>query len=89
MISSHNYPSLIQLTKLSWLNISMWFLQKHNFLECQISVVSLRDLSLDFFRLRWASFPINLVEFWALSWPFYNFKYQVLLFRLLNVLASF
>ena len=36
--------------ELSWLNTSLWFLQKHNFLERQITVVLSRDVSCDFFH---------------------------------------
>ena len=41
------------------------------FLERQRSVVSARNVSRDFFCLRWASPLINLVCL-LLSWPFYN-----------------
>ena len=43
--------------KLSWLNNSLQFLQKQNFSERQISVMSLSDQSYNFFCSRWASFP--------------------------------
>ena len=60
-------PNSISLIELSWLNTFLWFLQKHNFLECQICVESLRNPSYDFIRSRWASPPIDLVELLALS----------------------
>ena len=65
---------LIQFTELSWLNIFLWFFQKHNFLEHQISIMSSHDPSCEFVCSCWASSPINLVELLALSWLFYNFK---------------
>ena len=36
--------NLTQLTKLSWFNTSLWFLQKRNFLERQGTKVSSRDI---------------------------------------------
>ena len=62
---------LIQLTKLSGLNTFLWFLQKYNFLERQISVILSRDPSRNFFSSPWASLPMNLVELLALNWLFY------------------
>ena len=75
MIASRNLltwpPSLIQLTELSQLNNSSWFLQKNNFLERQISVVLSFDPSRDFFRSYWASPLINLIELLVLGRPIY------------------
>ena len=71
-IFSRNYYNLIQFTKLSWLNTSLWFFQKHNFLEYQISVMLLLNSLRDFFHLCWASPSINLVKLLALVWPFCN-----------------
>ena len=56
------------------MHTSSGFVQKHNFLECQKAKVSSRNAPREFFRLHWASFPINLVMWLALDWPFYNFK---------------
>ena len=53
--------SSTQLTELSWLSTSSRFLWKYNFLERQISVMSSRNPSRDFFCSRWASLSINLV----------------------------
>ena len=66
--------SSIQPKKLSQLNTFLWFLQKHNILEYQISGISSHDLLRNFFRSRWSCSPINLIELLALDWPFYNFK---------------
>ena len=62
--------SSIPPTELSQLNSSLWFLQKHNFSECPISVVWSRDPSRDSYCLLWASFLTNLIELLALGWPF-------------------
>ena len=59
-------PLLIQLTKLSQLNTSLWFHWKHLFSKCQISIVLSRDLSRDFFCSCWASSLINVVKLLAL-----------------------
>ena len=66
--------SSIYHRELSWLNTFLWFLQKHNFLEYQISIVLLSDPSRDFFCSRWTSTPINIVKLLALGWAFYNSK---------------
>ena len=79
MIILYDHPSLIQLTELSWLNTFLWFIQKHNFLEYQIFIVLLHDQLRNFFYSCWASFPINLVEFLVLDWPFIKAKFFVFL----------
>ena len=45
-----------------------------NFSERWISIVSSRDPARDFFCLRWAFSPINLVELLVLGWPFIILK---------------
>ena len=54
--------------ELSQLNTSLWFLQKHKFLEFLITVVSLHNSLGYFLRLRWAYLSINLVVLLALGW---------------------
>ena len=54
--------------ELSCLNNFLWFLQKHNFLKCQITVVLSREALCNFFRSCWASPSINLVVFLVLGW---------------------
>ena len=50
-------PSSIHLTELSWLNTSSGFLWKRKFFERQKTKILSRNLSRDFFHLRWASPP--------------------------------
>ena len=63
--------SWIQLAELSQLRISLKFLQKYNFLKCQITVMSLYHAPCDFFYSCWISHPMKLILMLALDWPVY------------------
>ena len=60
VISTHDLLSLVQLAELSQLSISLGFHWKLNFLECQIIVLLLCDVTRDFVISRWASPPESI-----------------------------
>ena len=64
-----------QLNSWSWVDWAplYGFAKSATSSERQRSVVSARDVSRHFFRLRWASLLINLVCL-LLGWSFYNFE---------------
>ena len=72
MTSHVTFFQLSLLVELSQLNTFLQFLQKHNFLECQISVVSSRDPSRDFFYSRWVSPPNQASRVVSTTLAIYN-----------------